>query len=191
MRRRRGWVRARANRVLLRGQTKRVPAHRMQHVVAVHATVSTKNVRRRVPLGMSNVQTRARRIRKHVEHVALRATFMPCAAKNVVLFPVALPSRFHLGVDETIRLERCGGCVGRRGCGRCRHGGRTISTCRGQLSAASDRDEENSVKERPRRTFGWACCIDASSRRRSDVRHRPRLRGNGKAAPEDAEVRHS
>lgn len=57
--RRRCRMRTRSNRVLLRGQTKGTPTHWMQHVITSHTTVTTKNVRRRVSLGMSYVQTRA------------------------------------------------------------------------------------------------------------------------------------
>src|SRR5208283_3440935 len=58
--------------VLLGGQAERVPAHWMQHVETARATVAGENVRRRVTFRVPDVQTRAARIRKHVEDVKLR-----------------------------------------------------------------------------------------------------------------------
>ena len=58
--------------VLLGGQAERIPAHRMQHVEAARAAVARQNVRGRVAFRMPDVQSRAARIRKHVEDVELR-----------------------------------------------------------------------------------------------------------------------
>ena len=55
--------------VLLGRQAERIPAHRMQHVEAARATIARENIRGRVALGMSDMQARAARIRKHVEDV--------------------------------------------------------------------------------------------------------------------------
>ncbi len=60
------------DRVLLRRQTECVPAHRMQNVEAAHAFVARDDVSGGVTFGMSDVQTRAARIRKHVEDVKFR-----------------------------------------------------------------------------------------------------------------------
>ena len=54
------------------GQAERVPAHRVQHVVAEHAHHARDRVAERVVLGVADVQI-ARRIRQHLEHVVLRA----------------------------------------------------------------------------------------------------------------------
>src|SRR5439155_10452834 len=58
--------------VLLGGQTKRVPAHRMEHVKTLGALVSRQNVRGGVAFGMPNMQPGPRRIREHVEDVIFR-----------------------------------------------------------------------------------------------------------------------
>ena len=55
--------------VLLGGQAKGVPTHRMQHVEAERAFVSRQNIRCCVTFRMSDVQARAARIGKHVEDV--------------------------------------------------------------------------------------------------------------------------
>ena len=58
--------------VLLGRQAERVPAHRVQHVVAAHPPEARDDVRRGVALGMPDVQAAAARVGEHVEHVELR-----------------------------------------------------------------------------------------------------------------------
>jgi hypothetical protein len=60
------------DRVLFRRQAEGIPADRMQDIESLRALVTGDDVRRRVPLGMADVQAGARRIRKHVEHVVFR-----------------------------------------------------------------------------------------------------------------------
>jgi hypothetical protein len=61
---------------------------------------------------MPHVKPCARRIRKHIEHVALGAIFATLGTKHVVFFPVALPSRLDLGVYVAIRFVCRGGRFG-------------------------------------------------------------------------------
>ena len=94
----RGRVRARADGVLLGGQPKGVPAHRVQHVVAAHPQVPTDDVGRRVPLGMADMEPSGRGVREHVEDVALVPSRAAHRAKRRVLVPEALPAGLHLTV---------------------------------------------------------------------------------------------
>ena len=67
--RREAGVLASLNRILLGGQSERVPAHRVQHVETTHPLVPRNNVRRRVALGMADVQAAPAGVREHVEDV--------------------------------------------------------------------------------------------------------------------------
>ena len=60
------------DRVLFRGQAERVPAHGVQHVEAAHPFVAGDDISGGVTFGMSDMQTGAARIRKHVEDVEFR-----------------------------------------------------------------------------------------------------------------------
>ena len=88
--------------VLLRGQTERVPAHRVQHVEAAHTLEARENIRGGVALRMADVQSAATGVREHVEDVVLR---LPRDARVVgigraegsVGFPIGLPARFDIG----------------------------------------------------------------------------------------------
>ena len=90
------------DRVLLRRQAERVPAHRMQHVEAAHPLVARDDVRRGVALRMSDVQPGAARVRKHVEHVKLRLRRIEAGLAGIrrvkagVLVPETLPLRLDL-----------------------------------------------------------------------------------------------
>ena len=91
-------VRVRADRVLLRGQAEGVPAHRVEHVEALHARVARDDVGRRVALGVAHVEARARRVREHVEDVFLPAAGRARRREDAELGPAALPARLDLGV---------------------------------------------------------------------------------------------
>ncbi len=88
-----GRMRAGVDGVLLGGQPESVPAHRVQHVEATHPLVAADDVRRRVALGMTHVQARPGRIRKHVERVELRPPRVALRPERRVPFPVRLPAR--------------------------------------------------------------------------------------------------
>jgi hypothetical protein len=101
-------VRSGHDRVLLGGQPERVPTHRVKDVDAAHAEVPRNDVGRRVPLGMPHVQALARRIREHIEHVALGSPRVALGAERLVLVPIRLPFRLDgsrvvtIGHDATI-----------------------------------------------------------------------------------------
>ena len=90
------------DRVLLRGQTERVPAHWVQDVEAAHAFIARDDVSRRVAFRMPNVQPRPARVRKHIEHIEfwLRRieTFLAGVGpvKKLALVPDGLPFRLNL-----------------------------------------------------------------------------------------------
>ena len=93
-----GGMLVRLARVFLRGQAERVPAHRVQDVVALHAQMPADDVGGRVTFGMPHVQARAARIREHVEQVCLGlvARFLGVErAVGLVRQPVALPLLFN------------------------------------------------------------------------------------------------
>ena len=56
------------------------------------------DVGRGVALGVTDVQTDARRVREHVEDVALGPAGPARGAERLVLVPVALPARLDLEV---------------------------------------------------------------------------------------------
>ena len=60
------------NRVLLRGQTKRVPSHRMEHIEALQLLVATNDVSRGVAFRVTHMKARARWVGKHVKAIELR-----------------------------------------------------------------------------------------------------------------------
>ena len=63
-----------------------------------HPQMPGDDVGGRVALRVADVESRPRRVREHVEHVALRPARAPHGAERAVMLPVALPARFHLGV---------------------------------------------------------------------------------------------
>ena len=130
---RRARVLAGLDGVLLRRQAERVPAHRVQHIEAAHFLVAPDDVRRRVALGMADVQPRAARVGEHVEHVVFRAARVEAGlagirrVKGLPFVPHALPAGLELverkwsaalvahgekGADSA--LPRCEGQCGNR-----------------------------------------------------------------------------
>src|SRR5512132_1812897 len=90
------------DRVLLRWQTKRVPAHRVQDVEAAQAFIASNDVGGGVPFRVSNVQPGPARVREHVEHVEFRFRRIETLlagvrrVKKLALVPDGLPFRLDL-----------------------------------------------------------------------------------------------
>jgi hypothetical protein len=107
-------------RMLLGGQTKRVPSHGVQDVEPVHPLEARHDVGRGVALGMADVEPRPRWIGEHVERVELGLVAVVLGPERLVLEPVLLPARLHLGevvaragqVDTRLLRFRAGGTVG-------------------------------------------------------------------------------
>ena len=95
---------------LLRRKPEGVEAHRVQDVEAAHALVARHDVGRDVAERMTHVQSDARGIRKHVQHVVLRLLGIEPGiagiprAERLVRLPVRLPASLH-GVPVVGRHE--------------------------------------------------------------------------------------
>ena len=77
------------DRCVLRRQAKRIPAHGMKHVVAVHPHITGERVADRVVAHVAHVQ-RAGRVGEHLQHVILRLRRMSLGR---VQRRIALPAR--------------------------------------------------------------------------------------------------
>src|SRR6476469_8452239 len=94
--------------VLLRRQPKSVPPHRMQNVESPQALIPGQNVGGGVTLGMPYMQSRAARIRKHIQDIELRLSGIEfwvsgiMSVKRLFFLPDPLP--FGLNLVEWIRF---------------------------------------------------------------------------------------
>ena len=92
--------------ILLGRQTECIPAHRMQHVEAVHSLVARNDVSGGVTFGMTDMQASSARIGKHVQDIELLFARIEIRfswirrVKDLALFPNALP----LGFKEIERI---------------------------------------------------------------------------------------
>src|ERR1700719_3878099 len=90
------------DRILLRRQAERIPAHWVQNIESTHPFVASNDVGSGVALRMADVQTGAARIRKHVEHIKLRLLGIEVLlagihrVKDLALVPDFLPLRLNL-----------------------------------------------------------------------------------------------
>ncbi len=91
------------DRGVLRRQAERVPAHRLQHVLALHALVAADHVADGVVAHVAHVQ-RAGRVRQHGEAVELRPRRVLLHRVGALRVPVALRGGFH-------RLRAIGGFI--------------------------------------------------------------------------------
>ena len=92
------WGCAGLDGMLFGGQSEGVPAHRVQHLRAGHASVATDDVCGGVAFGMSHVQAVARGIGEHVEDIELVAPLLEwTGAERFVRVPIGLPARFDAG----------------------------------------------------------------------------------------------
>ena len=97
-----GRMLAALDRVLLGRQPERVPAHRMEDIEPAHPFVTRDDVGGRIAFRMSDVQTGAARIRKHIEHVEFRLGRIEVflarirCVKNLALIPDGLPLGLNL-----------------------------------------------------------------------------------------------
>ena len=82
------------NRRVLRGQSKRVPTHRMEHIESAHPAVPCHCVADGVIAHVAHVH-RAGGIRQHLEHVEFRARRIGIRQERVLLVPDFLPLGFN------------------------------------------------------------------------------------------------
>ncbi len=96
-------------RRIFRRQSKRIPPHRVQHVVPAHPHVPRQRIADRIVPHMPNVQ-RAARVRQHLQAVVLRlAAVVPFRRiQRCVRVPTRLPLRFQLrrAIRPDLRLLR-------------------------------------------------------------------------------------
>ena len=77
--------------VLLGGQTKGIPADGVEDIEASGAFITGDDIGRGVALGVADVEARAGRIRKHVEHVVFRLRRVLLGLGGEVFLPERLP----------------------------------------------------------------------------------------------------
>ena len=87
---------ARLDGILLGRQAEGVVAHWVQHVEAAEPLVAGKNVRGDVAQGMADVQSRARRVREHVQDIELGLVLVDHRLEGAVGDPARLPFAFNL-----------------------------------------------------------------------------------------------
>ena len=85
----------RFDRVLLGRQTKGVPTHWMEHVEALRLFKALERIASGVTLWVPDMQTRTRRVGKHVKHVESWFIFEIFRFVGMIRRPVCLP----LGLD--------------------------------------------------------------------------------------------
>ncbi len=89
---------ARVDSVLFCRQAKRIPAHRMQDIKALHSLVSGDYIAGGITLGMPDVQAGRTGIGKHIKHVILGPGFVTInGSEYFMFFPEPLPFLFDLG----------------------------------------------------------------------------------------------
>jgi len=91
-------------RGVLGGEAERVPAHRVEHVVALHSAIASVGVRDRVVSDVTHVE-RARRVGKHAEDVG-RIVGVLVKRVDVVALPDVLPELLYLRVIVVARHYR-------------------------------------------------------------------------------------
>ena len=84
------------DRILLGRQTEGVETHRVQDVVPGLPPVARYDIGADIPQRVPDVQTGARGVRKHIQHVVLRLGGVGCRAVRFALFPVRLPLAVEL-----------------------------------------------------------------------------------------------
>ena len=84
------------NGVVLGRQAKGVPAHGVQHIVALQTLFASHNIQRRVRAGMTHMQALAGGVRELHQAVILRQGKILLGCKGVVGIPIVLPLLFDL-----------------------------------------------------------------------------------------------
>ena len=139
------------NGVILCRQSKRIPSHRIQYVVALHPALPCHNIKSRVGTRMSYVKSLSGWIRKFYQSIVLRLAVIIRCLKCFFLFPDFLPFLFNFFWIITLthvltsfllsivsifyirwhRFNRLRCCCHRWYRGRCRYGCWHRRWCRG------------------------------------------------------------
>ena len=98
------------DRVVLGGQTERVPADGIQDVVALQTALAGYGIQRGIGTGMSDVESLTRGIRELDQRIELRLVRIGLGMENALVLPDFLPLRldclvvvFH--IDSSKRLD--------------------------------------------------------------------------------------
>ena len=86
-------VRTRLNRILLRRQSERIPAHGMQDIQSPHALIAGQDIGGGIAFRVADVQSGGTRIREHIQDVVFLLPRVDLGAKGFVFPPIALPFR--------------------------------------------------------------------------------------------------
>ena len=93
-----GGVLSRLNGVLLSGQSVGIVTHRVQHVKTLQAFIAGVNIRSDVTERMSHVQSCARGVGEHIQHVVFRFRLILFNVIGFILGPFAAPFPFDVFV---------------------------------------------------------------------------------------------
>ena len=86
------------DRIVLRGQPERVPPHGIEHVVALHPSLSSHNVKRRVRTRMSYMKPLPRGVRELHQRVIFRFGVILRRLESPLVVPDLLPFCLHFSV---------------------------------------------------------------------------------------------
>ena len=82
--------------ILFCGQTKSIPPHWMQNIVAFMAFISCNNIRGNITQWMPYVETGSGWVGKHIQDIILRLFGMIISAKYFIILPIILPLFLYL-----------------------------------------------------------------------------------------------
>src|SRR4030095_13421992 len=91
-----GRMNAFLNRIIFGWRAERVPTHRMEYIETLEPFVSGPAVRQDITAPMPYMQSRPRRVRKHIEAVIFRARIIVLRLMETIRGPVSPPLRLDL-----------------------------------------------------------------------------------------------
>ena len=91
-----GWVLTGLDGILLGGQSVSVISHRIENIEAVEPLIAGVDVAGNVSQRMTYMQSRAGRVREHVEHVVFRTVRVLCDFVGLMVDPLFLPLFLNL-----------------------------------------------------------------------------------------------
>ena len=86
------------DRIILRGKSERVPPHGIEHVVALHSSLSRHNVKRRVRTRMSHMKPLPRGVRELHQRIIFRFGVILRCLESLLVVPDLLPLCLHFSV---------------------------------------------------------------------------------------------